>query len=90
MNRRTLLKLLGLGIVTPSIVTEKLLWTPGAKTIVTAPVVGWSANDAELYLRLPFYLAKMEVHHTKLWKTWDELCGKKEYKPNLGVVIHQL
>lgn len=33
MNRRSLLKLIGLGVVSPTLDLDKLLWIPGEKTI---------------------------------------------------------
>lgn len=80
MNRRSLLKFLALGLIAPSAITEKLLWTP--KTIVTAPTCGWTTSDVNIdvdrYHRLPFYLVRCaerleKENIARQWKMWDSL-----------------
>lgn len=53
MNRRELLKLIGLGAIVPSVITERLLWQPKAQIVVPgrdAITLSPYITDAENYL----------------------------------------
>lgn len=88
-TRRTFFKQLAMSVAAmsaPTIFIPKLIKPIWSSVVFAEP----SLAQLNQFNKLPFYFARMQIHHNPKWIAWQNLLEGKIWSPNLGETTHAI